>query len=267
MKNVLTIAGSDSSGGAGIQADIKTMSALGVYGMSVITAITAQNSMGVQKSVTLSPDLIGEQMESLFSDIDIDAIKIGMVSDIEIIKIIKEKLIKYKAKNIVIDTVMVSKNGYHLLKPEAVEELKSLIAISALVTPNIPEAEILANMEIKTQEDIKKACIEIAKLGVKSVLIKGGHSDNDSCTDTLYFENNFYHYTTPRIDKKNTHGTGCTLSSAITSFLAKGKSTPISVELGKKYITKAIENSFDLGHGIGPLGHFIEIYKRLGIKY
>ena len=254
MKNVLTIAGSDSSGGAGIQADIKTMGALGVHGMSVITAITAQNSLGVQKSFPLTPEIIGEQLESLFSDI-------------EIIKIIREKLLKYSAKNIVIDTVMVSKNGYHLLKPEAIEELKSLISISTLVTPNIPEAEILSDMKIKTQEDVKKACIEIAKLGVKAVLIKGGHSDENSCTDTLYFEKSFYYYTTPRLENKNTHGTGCTLSSAITTFLAKDKSIPISVELGKKYITKAIENSFDLGHGIGPLGHFVEIYKRLGIKY
>lgn len=267
MKNVLTIAGSDSSGGAGIQADIKTMGTLGVHGMSVITVITAQNSLGVQKSFPLTPEIIGEQLESLFSDIEIDGVKIGMVSDIEIIKIIREKLLKYSAKNIVIDTVMVSKNGYHLLKPEAIEELKSLISISTLVTPNIPEAEILSDMKIKTQEDVKKACIEIAKLGVKAVLIKGGHSDENSCTDTLYFEKSFYYYTTPRLENKNTHGTGCTLSSAITTFLAKEKSIPISVELGKKYITKAIENSFDLGHGIGPLGHFVEIYKRLGIKY
>lgn len=267
MKNVLTIAGSDSSGGAGIQADIKTMGALGVHGMSVITAITAQNSLGVQKSFSLSPEIIEAQLESLFSDIEIDGVKIGMVSDVEIIKIIRKKLIEYSAKNIVIDTVMVSKNGYHLLKPEAIEELKSLISISTLVTPNIPEAEILANMEIKTQEDVKKACIEISKLGVKAVLIKGGHSDDKSCTDTLYFEDNFYHYTTLKLDKKNTHGTGCTLSSAITTFLSKGKSIPISVEFGKKYITQTIENSFDLGHGIGPLGHFVEIYKKLGIEY
>ena len=174
MKNVLTIAGSDSSGGAGIQADIKTMGALGVHGMSVITAVTAQNSLGVQKSFPLTPEIIGEQLESLFSDIEIDGVKIGMVSDIEIIKIIREKLLKYSAKNIVIDTVMVSKNGYHLLKPEAIEELKSLISISTLVTPNIPEAEILSDMKIKTQEDVKKiACIEIAKnIGVKRLINK-----------------------------------------------------------------------------------------------
>lgn len=267
MKNVLTIAGSDSSGGAGIQADIKTMGALGVNGMSVITAITAQNSLGVQNSFPLTSEIIEAQLDSLFSDIEIDAVKIGMVSDVNIIKSIREKLVEYSAKNIVIDTVMVSKNGYHLLNLEAIEELKNLIAISTLVTPNIPEAEILANMKIKNQDDIKEACIEISKIGAKSVLIKGGHSGENSCTDTLYSENSFYHYTTPRLDIKNTHGTGCTLSSAITTFLAKGKSTPISVELGKKYVTKAIENSFDLGNGIGPLGHFIEIYKRLGIKY
>lgn len=266
MKNVLTIAGSDSSGGAGIQADIKTMSAIGVYGMSVITAITAQNSLGVQSSKIVDINMINAQLDAIFTDIEVDAVKIGMVSDIEIIKSIANKLREYEAKNIVLDTVMLSKNGYYLLKEDAIEELKSLISLSSVVTPNIPEAEVLSGVKIESYEDIERAALKIKELGAKSVLIKGGHGCGDDCIDTLYFDGEFYKFISKRIESKNTHGTGCTLSSAIASYLALGYSIPKSVEKAKRYTVKAIKNSFKLGHGIGPLGHFGDIYKKLKMK-
>ena len=263
MKKVLTIAGSDSCGGAGIQADIKTMSALGVYGMSVITAVTAQNTLGVLKVQELSGDIIKEQLKAIFEDIEVDSIKIGMLSSTEIIKIVTDSLEKYNAKNIVIDPVMLSKNKYKLLKEEALIEMKRFIGIGTLVTPNIPEAEVLAHME----EDIIKAARKIQSFGVKNVLIKGGHRE-ENCTDILLLENDkIVKFFGRKIEAINTHGTGCTLSSAIASFIAKGNSIEESVKQGKEYITQAIKNSFSIGKGIGPLGHFIEIYKKSGIDF
>ena len=267
MKKVLTIAGSDSCGGAGIQADIKTMSALGVYGMSVITAVTAQNTLGVLKVQELSGDIIKEQLKAIFEDIEVDSIKIGMLSSTEIIKIVTDSLEKYNAKNIVIDPVMLSKNKYKLLKEEALIEMKRFIGIGTLVTPNIPEAEVLAHMEIKNEEDIIKAARKIQSFGVKNVLIKGGHREAN-CTDILLLENDkIVKFFGRKIEVINTHGTGCTLSSAIASFIAKGNSIEESVRQGKEYITQAIKNSFSIGTGIGPLGHFIEIYKKSGIYF
>lgn len=267
MKKVLTIAGSDSCGGAGIQADIKTMSALGVYGMSVITAVTAQNTLGVSKVEELSVDIVREQMKAIFEDIKVDSVKIGMLSSIEIIKIVTDILEKYNARNIVIDPVMMSKNKYRLLKEEALTEMKRFIGIGTLVTPNIPEAEVLAGIEIKNEEDIVRAAEKIQDFGVKNVLIKGGHRENN-CTDILLLENGeIIKFFGRRIDAVNTHGTGCTLSSAIASFLARGNSVEESVRLGKEYITQVIKDSFSIGKGIGPLGHFIRIYKKSGIDF
>lgn len=266
MKKVLTIAGSDSCGGAGIQADIKTMSALGVYGMSVITAVTAQNTVGVQKVMDVTEDMVEAQIISIFSDINVDAVKIGMVSNSNIIKIIKRLLGQYKAKNIVVDPVMVSKSGYFLLKPEAEEAIKELVSISDIVTPNIPEAEVLSEMKIENAEGMKEAALKIKKMGAKNVLIKGGHRCNDA-NDILLYENNFITLEGHRIDTKNTHGTGCTLSSAIASHLAKGYSVKESVSLSKEYITKAIEDSFSIGQGVGPVGHFVEVYKKAGVSF
>ena len=266
MKNVLTIAGSDSCGGAGIQADLKTMSALGVYGMSVITAVTAQNTLGVQNVQEISLELIEAQIRSIFNDIQVDAVKIGMVSNPEIIKLIKKLLLEYKAKNIVLDPVMVSKSGYFLLKEEAQEWLKNLISITDIVTPNIPEAEILSGMKIENEKDMKEAALKIKALGAKNVLVKGGHRCNDA-NDILLFGQDFITLKGERIFTNNTHGTGCTLSSSIASFLSKGFNLKDSVMLSKEYITKAIENSFPIGHGVGPVGHFIELYKKAGIKY
>ena len=271
MKKVLTIAGSDTCGGAGIQADLKAMSAMGVYGMSVIAAITAQNTMGVFGVQEVSKEMVEKQIEVIYDDIEVDAVKVGMLSSSEIIKAVCDSLKKYKAKNIVIDPVMVSKSEYKLLKDEAIEELKKFIAIADLVTPNVPEAEILAEMEIRTKEDLIEAAKKIQKLGAKNILVKGGHridTGDDISTDVLLLENGkIATYVGPRFKTKNTHGTGCTLSSTIASLLGKGYSMEEAVEGGKKYISKAIENSFSIGHGVGPVGHFVELYKKAGVSY
>ncbi|WP_138206958.1 bifunctional hydroxymethylpyrimidine kinase/phosphomethylpyrimidine kinase [Haloimpatiens lingqiaonensis] len=266
MKKVLTIAGSDSCGGAGIQADLKTMSALGVYGMSVITAVTCQNTKGVFDVQEINKNIVGSQIRCIFDDIKVDAVKIGMVSNSEIVKTIRELLLDYKAKNIVVDPVIISKSGYFLLKPEAVEELKKLISISHIVTPNIPEAESLTGFKIEDEEHMKKAALEISKMGPKWVLIKGGHRCNDA-NDILYTGQKFIKIPGKRIETVNTHGTGCTLSSAIASHLAKGIDIEESVKKSKNYITNAIENSFSIGHGVGPLGHFIELYNKANVDY
>lgn len=266
MKKVLTIAGSDSCGGAGIQADLKTMSSLGVYGMSVITAVTAQNTVGVQNVMDVTNELVEAQIKSIFDDINVDAVKIGMVSNSTTISIIKTLLKEYKAKNIVLDPVMVSKSGYFLLKPEAEQAIKELVSIADVVTPNIPEAEVLTGLRIENEEQMKEAAWKIKALGAKNVLVKGGHRCNDS-NDILLSGENFITLKGHRIETKNTHGTGCTLSSAIASNLAKGNSVKDAVLLSKEYITKAIENSFSIGHGVGPVGHLIELYKKAGVSY
>lgn len=264
MKNykipTLTIAGSDSSGGAGIQADLKTFSVIGTYGMSVITAITAQNTEGVFDVEELSSKIIKEQIKAVCEDIPPKAIKIGMVSSPEIIKDIVDCLEEYPCEFIVVDPVMISKSGYSLLRPEAKENLiKYLIPKSYIVTPNIPEAEEISNMKIKTVEDMKKAGKLILDLGPKYVLMKGGHLEG-SCVDVLMGEDIFEVFECERINKKNTHGTGCTISSAITSHLALGYDIVESVKLSKEYITEAIRHSFDIGHGVGPVNHFYKEY-------
>lgn len=267
MKNVLTIAGSDSCGGAGIQADLKTMSACGVYGMSVITAITAQNSKGVFDIQELELSIIKSQFEVLYEDIRIDAIKIGMLSSSNITETVYSFLKEKNIKNIILDPVMVSKSGYFLLKEEAINSLKKLISISKLVTPNIPEAEILSGIAIENENDMIQAGMIIKEIGAKNVLIKGGHR-KDNCTDILIDEeNSIIKFYGERIDTINTHGTGCSLSSAITSFISKGYSIEKSIFMGKNFITEGIKNSFSIGRGVGPIGHFIELYKKAGIEY
>lgn len=266
MKKVLTIAGSDSCGGAGIQADLKTFSAIGVYGMSVITAVTAQNTQAVYDVLELSKEMIKRQIEVVFDDIEVDAVKIGMVSNAEIINTIYECLSKYNAKNIVIDPVMVSKSGYYLLRPEAIEALKMIFNIANLVTPNIPEAELLTGIKIENLKDMKVAAEIVRGFGVKNVLIKGGHG-YDNADDVLLADNKFIVFEGKRIETQNTHGTGCTLSSAIASCLAKGHSIEQAVEQSKAYISTAIENSFSIGKGVGPVGHFIDLYKKAGVDF
>lgn len=265
MKNVLTIAGSDSCGGAGIQADLKTFSAHGVYGMSVITAVTAQNTQGVFAVQDISAELISKQIEAIFDDISVHGLKIGMVSQIDTISIIAEGLSFYKPSNIVLDPVMVSKSGYHLLQPEAKDALISkLVPLATIVTPNIPEAEVLTGMKIDSLEAMGKAARMIFEMGPVNVLIKGGHLD-DEATDILFDGTNISCLKSRRIDTKNTHGTGCTLSAAIASNLAKGYSMIEAVTKAKEYITVAIENSLSIGKGVGPTNHFYTLYKKAGM--
>lgn len=265
MKNVLTIAGSDSSGGAGIQADLKTFSAHGVFGMSVITAVTAQNTQGVFGVQDISVEMIEKQLDAIFDDIKVDAIKIGMVSQIETIKAISKKLRQYNPKNVVVDPVMISKSGYDLLVPEAKEALISeLLSLATIVTPNIPEAEVISEMSINSLKQMEEAAVKIHSLGAKNVLIKGGHMEDDA-TDILYDGNKFIYYKSERINTKNTHGTGCTLSSAIASNIAKGLSVEEAVSNAKEYITTAIKHSLSLGKGVGPTNHFYTLYKKAGV--
>lgn len=263
MKTVLTIAGSDSIGGAGIQADIKTISANGCYAMSVITSVTAQNTLGVNGVLNIPADFVRKQLEAVFDDIRPDAVKLGMLPDMEIINAVADVLIERNAVNVVADTVMISTSGHRLMAEEAVSALiERIFPVSAVVTPNLPEAEVLSGMGIENDTDIKNAAVKIMKTGCKSVLIKGGHR-NGGADDLLYDGCEFKLYRNERIDNPNTHGTGCTLSSAIAANLAKGYSIAESVGNAKKYLTGAIADGFDIGKGRGPLDHFYNVSGRL----
>lgn len=265
MKKVLTIAGSDSSGGAGIQADLKTFSAHGVYGMSVITAVTAQNTQGVFAVQDISKEIVLKQIEAIFEDIEVDALKIGMVSQIDTIYSIEEGIKKYGAKNVVLDPVMISKSGFNLLIPEAMEVLiNKLIPLATIVTPNIHEAIAITGQNIIGIEDMEKVAKLIFKMGPQNVLIKGGHLEDDAI-DVLFDGNKITHFKSHRINTKNTHGTGCTLSSAITSNLALGYDVIESIAKAKEYITMAITHSLEIGKGVGPTNHFYELYKKAGM--
>lgn len=259
MKKALTIAGSDSCGGAGIQADIKTMTMNGVFAMSAITALTAQNTTGVTGISEVTPDFLEKQLDAVFQDIPPDAVKIGMVSSEKLIKVIAKKLKFYNALNIVVDPVMVATSGSALLKSEALSALISeLLPIAEVVTPNIPEAEILSGISIKTEEDMLSAAKKIGDNNRIAVLLKGGHSVNDA-NDLLYKNGEFTWFEGKRIDNPNTHGTGCTLSSAIASNLAKGFSLTESVKRSKEYISGALEFMLDLGKGSGPMNHAFDL--------
>jgi len=265
MKNVLTIAGSDCSGGAGIQADLKTFAAHGVYGMSVITAVTAQNTQGVFAVEDISRDVIAKQIEAIFDDIQVDGVKIGMVSQVQTIEVIAEQLRDYSPKTIVLDPVMVSKSGYHLLNKLAEATLiKELLPLAMIVTPNIPEAEVMTNRSISTLKQMEEAAKAIYQMGAKNVLLKGGHLELEA-TDILYDGREFSYFSAPRIATKNTHGTGCTLSSAITSNLALGYTLNQAVVRAKEYITIAIQHSLTIGKGVGPTHHFYTLYKKAGL--
>lgn len=255
MKTALTIAGSDSCGGAGIQADIKTMTANGVYAMSAITSLTAQNTVGVQGIFEVSPEFLSQQIDSIFTDIRPDAVKIGMVFAVKQIEVISEKLAYYKAENIVLDPVMVATSGSKLINDDAVDTLKKLlIPMADVVTPNIPESEILSGMKIESAEDMIKAAKHISEKYNCAVLCKGGHNLNDA-NDLLYRDGSYRWFNGKRINNPNTHGTGCTLSSAIASNLAKGYDLDTSVERAKAYISGALEAMLDLGSGSGPMNH------------
>ena len=290
MKTVLSIAGSDSSGGAGIQADLKTMTMNGVYGMTAITALTAQNTTGVRSISEVTPQFLADQLDAVFEDIFPDAVKIGMVSSSELIKVIAEKLKYYGAKNIVVDPVMVATSGSKLLKDDAVETLTSkLVPLATLITPNIPEAEILAGkalseasvrgaetkdtseasddpgksleiIRITNPSEMEKAAEIIGEKYGCAVLLKGGHSISDA-TDLLSKDGRITWFEGKRIDNPNTHGTGCTLSSAIASNLAKGYDVVESVKRAKEYISGALAANLDLGHGSGPMLHNYILFK------
>lgn len=255
IRTAVSIAGSDCSGGAGIQADIKTMMMQGVYAMSVITALTAQNTTGVTGIMEVTADFLAKQIDSVFKDIYPDAVKIGMVSSIELIQVITERLRFYEAKNIVVDPVMVATSGSELLRSEAAKILqKELLPMASLITPNIPEAELLSGMKICTKEDMVSAAKKIHKNCGAAVLLKGGHSINDA-NDLLYTDEICQWFAGKRIDNPNTHGTGCTLSSAIAANLAKGFAMEEAVFRAKKYISEALAYMLDLGRGNGPLHH------------
>ena len=260
-KAVLSIAGSDCSGGAGIQADLKTMTMNGVYAMSAITALTAQNTTGVQGIFEVSPDFLGMQIDSVFADIRPAAVKIGMVSSVELIGTIAEKLKEYQAENIVVDPVMVATSGSSLMKTDAVSALaEKLLPLAAVVTPNIPEAEILSEMKIENEKDMEQAAKKIGDTYGCAVLVKGGHSVNDA-NDLLYHGGAYQWFYGKRIHNPNTHGTGCTLSSAIASNLAKGYGLEDAVRKAKIYISGALSAMLDLGAGSGPMDHAFDLKK------
>ncbi len=255
MKTALTIAGSDCSGGAGIQADLKTMLANGVYGMSAITALTAQNTTGVAAIMNVTPEFLGQQLDCIFTDIFPDAVKIGMVSDKDLIRMIAQKLRQYQPKHVVVDPVMVATSGARLIADDAVEVLQQeLFPLATVLTPNIPEAEVLLGENIASKEGMEKAAEEIGRQYGCGVLCKGGHSINDA-NDLLYQDGKVTWFAGKRINNPNTHGTGCTLSSAIAANLAKGCELAEAVRVAKEYISGALAAMLDLGKGSGPMNH------------
>jgi len=259
MKTALSIAGSDSCGGAGIQADLKTMTMNGVFAMSAITALTAQNTTGVRAMQEATPEFLKDQIDAVFEDIRPDAVKIGMVASSELICVIADRLRYHKAKNVVVDPVMVATSGSSLMKNDAVQTLiEELLPIATLVTPNIPEAEILSGLTIKTKEDMVAVAKQIGDDYHCAVLLKGGHSVNDA-NDLLYANDETVWFNGKRIDNPNTHGTGCTLSSAIASNLAKGFTLVESVQRAKEYISGALSAMLNLGQGSGPMMHNFDL--------
>ena len=260
MKTALSIAGSDCSGGAGIQADIKTMTMHGVYAMSAITALTAQNTTGVRAIQESTPEFLKQQIDAVFEDIYPDAVKIGMVASRELIQVIAQRLRFYNAKNVVVDPVMVASAGSSLIRQEAIQTLiRELLPISTLVTPNIPEAQVLSGLSIANKEDMIRAAKRIGDRHRCAVLLKGGHSINDA-NDLLYNNGELTWFVGKRIDNPNTHGTGCTLSSAIASNLARGFSLEESVQRAKDYISGALAAMLDLGKGSGPMNHAFSLF-------
>ena len=257
MKQVLTIAGSDSGGGAGIQADIKAMSANGVFAMSAITAVTAQNTEEVTDVFELPLSIIAAQIDAVFDDFDVSAVKTGMLSSAEIVQVVAKLLKPQNVTNLVVDPVMIAKSGHRLLKPDAVEALMhELIPLALVVTPNIHEAQQLSGIEIKTLNDARRAAKIIHRLGCRHVLIKGGHLLEDRATDLLYDGRFFELFKSEFIDTPHTHGTGCTFASAIAAHLALGKPLTQAVTAAKAYLTEAIRHGLSIGHGKGPTNHF-----------
>lgn len=261
MKKALSIAGSDCSGGAGIQADLKTFSAHGVFGMSVIVSVVAENTSRVIEIQDIRADMIQKQIDAVFEDIEVDAVKVGMLSNAACMLAVAEKLREYRPRHVVVDPVMYAKNGCPLMDPDAISTLiESVVPLAGILTPNIPEAEKIAGISVHSRSDMEKAARIISDMGCGSVLVKGGHLEGDAM-DILFDGEDFYYYSSPRIYTKNTHGTGCTYSSAIASNLAFGMPMSEAVRQAKRYITMAIRHSMDIGKGNGPTHHFYDLYR------
>lgn len=256
----MTIAGSDSGGGAGVQADLKTFSALGVYGASTLTAITAQNTVAVTAVHEIPVEIIAAQIEAVVTDIGVDAVKTGMLSSPAIVQVVAREVQRHGVANLVVDPVMVAKSGDALLREEAVDSVRTqLLPLAALVTPNLPEAETLTGMTISSEQDVKEAAAKILGMGARAVVIKGGHREGPA-SDLFYDGNDFAEFTSERIDTVNTHGTGCTFASAAAAGLAQGMTVLDAVAQAKRYVTEAIRNSYPLGRGHGPVHHFYEFW-------
>jgi hydroxymethylpyrimidine kinase/phosphomethylpyrimidine kinase len=257
MPIALTIAGSDSGGGAGIQADLKTFAALGVYGTSAITAITAQNTIGVTAVQALSADLVTAQIEAVAGDMKLDVVKTGMLATGAIVEAVAAAISALELPSVVVDPVMIAKSGDRLFDAEALAALRSeLMPRARVVTPNVPEAEVLADMRITSLDDAREAARRIHKLGAAAVVVKGGHLPGDEAIDVLFDGRTFTEYRAPRIETRNTHGTGCTFASAIAAHLAHGRELPDAIRMAKGYVSKAIEHGLAIGNGHGPLNHF-----------
>ena len=256
----MTIAGSDSGGGAGVQADLKTFAALGVYGASTLTAITAQNTVAVTAVHELPEDVISAQIDAVVSDIGVDAVKTGMLSSSAIVGVVAEGIVRHGIGNLVVDPVMVAKSGDALLRQEAVDSVRTmLVPLATLVTPNIPEAETLTEMAISSEEDMREAARRILALGTGAVVVKGGHREGPA-TDLFYDGSSFVEFSSERFDTVNTHGTGCTFASAAAAGLAQGRSVVEAVAQAKEYVTEAIRHSYSLGQGHGPVHHFWRLW-------
>lgn len=264
VKKALTIAGSDSGGGAGIQADIKVFQELNVYGMSALTAVTAQNTLGVHGVYPMTVEAIEAQLDAIGKDLGVDALKTGMLFNSEIITAVAQKIKEYRWKNIVVDPVMIAKGGSKLLEDNAVEAaVHHLLPITTVITPNIPEAEVLTGSEIESLDERKQAALTLSKMGAEYVVIKGGHAeDGDVVIDILYDGKEFHEFTNPRVDTKNTHGTGCTFSAAIAAGMAKGKGVLEAVETAVEFTQEAIVNDLNIGNGHGPTNHWAYNNKR-----
>jgi hydroxymethylpyrimidine/phosphomethylpyrimidine kinase len=258
IARALTVAGSDSGGGAGIQADLKTFAAFGVYGMSAVTAVTAQNTLGVQAVFELPSDLVTAQIDSVVDDLGVDALKTGMLGGLQTVRAVSEAIASHHLARLVVDPVMVAKSGDLLLHEDAVEAVRTFLLPLALVaTPNLPEAEVLTGLSIRGRDDMRNAARAVANMGAHWVVIKGGHLNDDDATDLVFDGHNFTELTAPRVATKNTHGTGCTFSAAVAASLARGREPGDAIDSAKRYVTRAIESSLNLGSGHGPTNHFV----------
>ncbi len=261
MRKVLTIAGSDSGAGAGIQADLKTFAAFKVYGMSAITAVTAQNTLGVTNVEVLSPQIVGEQIDAVVTDLGVDAVKTGMLANAAIVETVARKVEQYKLKKLVVDPVMIAQSGDRLLEEGAVYAYKEkLFPLALIITPNLDEAGYLLGKKVGSVEEMKEAACQLRQLGSRYVLVKGGHLAGEEVVDILYDGSTFYQYSSPRIVTRHTHGSGCTLAAAIASGLALGLDVPGAVERAREYLQQSMKAGLALGKGSGPLHHMVPFY-------